>query len=265
MITPFKNDKVDYKALGNIIEIQIMNGINALLLIGTTGESPTITESERREITTYAKRIINGRVPLVIGIGGNNPKKIIEYGTWAKQDGADVVMVTAPYYNRTTQDGVVAYFNEIANNIKMPILAYNVPARTGMNIESATFAKIAKNKWIQGIKESSGNIEQIAHTICQCPNVAVYCGDDALSLPSYVVGAQGVVSVASNLEPKLVCGIYDQFKIKKIKSSRKVYQDLLPLFKKLFLQTNPIPVKYFMSKQGLCKNELRLPLVKMKD
>ena len=261
LVTPFKKDKIDWKAFGRLIEFQIANGVDALLVLGTTGESPTISDEERKALVTFAMDVVAKRVPVIVGIGGNNPTTIIKYGTWAKEAGADMVMVTAPYYNKTTQEGAVKFFDTIAKNLRMPIMVYNIPGRVGMNMQPETLARIAKNKYIQAIKESSGNIEQIQAVVRLCPKTAVYTGDDTISLPCYAVGCIGIVSVASNSKPKEVGEIFSLFARNKIKKARDQYFLHLPFFTSLFTSVNPIPIKQELSRMGLCCNELRLPLV----
>lgn len=258
LVTPMRKGQIDFRAMGRLIERQIEAGVGSILLLGTTGESATVSEQERSVIVSFAVDVIAGRVPLIIGIGGNNLDTIIRYGQSAKRGGADAVLVTAPYYNKTTQDGLVKYFEAIARALKMPIIAYNVPGRVGMNIEPETVARIAQIKWIHGIKESSGNITQIQEVIRRCPRFPVYCGDDALALASYTMGAMGVVSVASNTHPTDVVEIWR-------KKKRDKFLQMLPLFDVLFCTVNPIPIKYLLWKKGLIANELRLPLVPLPE
>jgi len=265
LVTPFKDNgkNIDWKSFGRLINFQIENGVNALLVLGTTGESCTISDAERAAIVTFAVSVIDKRVPLIIGVGGNDPKKVIENTLFAKDSGVDAVLVSAPYYNKTTQDGLVKYFDTIARATKFPIIAYNVPGRVGMNIEPQTFARICRNKHIVGIKESSGNLEQIQRVVQLCSNVAVYCGDDSMSLGSYAVGTVGVVSVASNIMPLEVGDIYKLYRAGKMWRARRLFFSQLDFYKDLFVQVNPIPVKYYLSEKGLCRNEVRLPLLAM--
>lgn len=265
IVTPFKNDEVDFVSFGRLIIAQIEAGVSAIIVLGTTGEAATINDAEREAIVDFAVEVVAGRAKVIVGIGGNDPAKIIKYGKEAKAAGADAVMVTAPYYNKATQGGVIKYFEVIAREIKHPIIAYNVPGRTGMNIEAETMQKISGIKYIHGIKESSGNIEQIGNVIRLCPDVAVYCGDDALALPCYALGAKGVISVASNAYPAEVMRVYTLFKARRNRAAKKLFLSQLPLYKNLFIEVNPIPVKYLLNKQGLIANELRLPLTPLSD
>jgi len=246
LVTPFNKDlSIDFNSFAKLIEYQIESKVGALLFMGTTGEASTLTITEKKQIAEFAIKIVNKRVPIIIGVGGNNPAGIIEFGKWLPRC-IDGVLLSNPYYNKTTDAGLVKFFHDIANEIKLPVIAYNVPGRTGQNITPAVFAKTCENPWIVGIKEASGNMTQIMETMRQCPNVAVYSGDDALTLPTMAVGGAGVISVAGNIKP-------DYLKYNSL--------ELLPLFNSLFCEVNPIPVKYALSKMGLIKNYLRPPLL----
>jgi len=264
LITPFKKDEIDYKSMGKLIESQIDAGISALVILGTTGEAPTISDEERGEVIAFVVKKVAGRIPVIVGVGGNSPKKIIEYGTQAKRLGADAVMISAPYYNKCTQEGGYKFFADITKCIQMPTIVYNVPGRTGINLEAETLARISRLKYVVGIKEASGNIAQIADVI-RLSKVPVYCGDDSLSFLCYVLGAKGTISVASHLAPKECIEIFDLVNANKIRSARKLFFEQLPLYYSLFVKPNPIPVKYYLAKNGLCRNEVRLPLTAMID
>ena len=267
LVTPFRWGEIDWRAFGRLIENQIKAGVGALLVLGTTGEGSTISESEREAIVKFAVEMVSGRVPLIVGIGGNNPATIVRYGYSAKIAGADAVMITSPYYNKATQDGMVRHFTEIAKTLRMPIVVYNIPGRAGINIEPATLGRIAQIRWVVGIKESCGSIAQIQEVIRQIADtkVPVYCGDDTLALPCYSVGCAGVVSVAANAKPREVIHIWRLFKQRKIKSARDAYLKNLPFFNALFCEVNPIPIKWLLSKQGVCTAEVRLPLTELSD
>jgi len=262
LITPFKNGNIDYKSLDKLIKTQIEAGISALVILGTTSEAPTISDTERLEIIKFVVERVMGQIPVIVGIGGNYPKKIVEYGLQAKKLGADGVMISAPYYNKCTQDGAVKFFTEVTKCIQMPTIIYNVPGRTGVNLTAETQAKISRLKYVVGIKEASGDIAQIGDVI-RYSKVPVYCGDDSLSFLSYILGAKGTISVASHLVPKECIEIFNLVSSNKIRSARKLFFENLYLFNSLFVQVNPIPVKYYLSKKGVCRNELRLPLTPM--
>ena len=313
LVTPFnRNGSVDYISFKKLIEHQIAGGVRALLFLGTTGEAPTLSLDERKQIVGFAVKAVQGRVPIVVGIGGNNPASIIEFGKFlqtchcersaaiqSKYKQAAIkknflptqsldcfpsvamtnttlckdktrcaiaaVLLSSPYYNKATRDGLVTFFHTIANAVRLPLIAYNVPSRTGQNIDPETFALICKNRYIAGIKEASGNITNLAHTVRLCPRTAVYSGDDATALPAYAIGARGVISVASNIAPRETQQIFDLFSARKLKPARVLYTAQLPLYRDLFTTVNPIPVKYMLSQTGLIKNHLRLPLTPMKE
>jgi 4-hydroxy-tetrahydrodipicolinate synthase len=262
LVTPFNEDgSVDYISFGRLVEFQISGGIGALLFLGTTGESCTLTRTEKREIVDFALSTVAGRVPVIIGIGGNDPAAIIEFGKECASrphPRPEAVLVSSPYYNKATQPGLVKYFHTIADAVKLPVIVYNVPARTGINIEPETMREISAHKNIAGIKESAGNIAQLAEIIRLCPDTAVYAGDDALALPAYALGAKGVISVASNAAPTETQKIYGLYTSGS--EARTLFLNQLPLYKALFAEVNPIPVKYMLSKMGLIENNLRLPL-----
>ena len=262
LVTPFKNKEVDFKAFGNLIQRQLGADTDALCILGTTGEASTLTTEEKHAIIKFSLETVAGKVPIVFGIGGNNPKDIIELGKFIAKTpaipltkGGIGVMVTAPYYNKCTQDGAVEFFNTVANAIKLPMIVYNVPGRTGVNLEPETIARICINRYICGVKEASGNIEQIANVVRLCKK-PVYSGDDTIALPCYAVGCRGIISVASNVRPKEVREIW-------LKRSKRLFLCELPFYRSLFVQVNPIPVKRVLAGMGLINNELRLPLTAM--
>jgi 4-hydroxy-tetrahydrodipicolinate synthase len=266
LVTPFKGGEVDYAAFRRLIERQIEMRADALVILGTTGEICTLSGKERRKVIKFALEVIADRVPAVFGIGGNDPTTIIALGRFVadsaagRAEGNVGVMVTGPYYNKATQDGLYEFFRFISNEIRLPAIVYNIPGRTGINIEPATMAKIAALPFIAGIKEASGNVAQIADVVKACPGTAVYCGDDTLALPAYAVGCRGIVSVAGNIDVAPVKDIYTLYAAGKVKQALSLYQEQVPFYKSLFRAVNPIPIKYELAKMGLIKNELRLPL-----
>ena len=272
MITPFKNGEIDFPALGKIIEFQIQNNIDALLFLGTTGEASTLTFEEKIDIIKFAVKIADGRIPLVFGIGGNNPAERLRLGNAVREHAPKcAVMMTAPYYNKCTQDAAIKHFNAMANAIKLPMFIYNIPGRAGMNLTPATIAKICKNKYIAGIKESSGNMAQIIEVVRLCSK-PVYCGDDALSLPCYAIGCMGTISVASNVRPRETRAIwkgegvfYELGKIEDLTMFQKsgfsrLFYSQLPFYDALFCEVNPGPIKYAMHLAGFCEPDVRPPL-----
>jgi 4-hydroxy-tetrahydrodipicolinate synthase len=261
LVTPFNKNKPDYPSLTNLINRQIEMGVSALVILGTTGEISTLSARERRDIISFAIKTVANRVPLIFGIGGNDPKNIIALGNYVKKTYKNYnglssygVMITTPYYNKATQDGIYEYFRYITDKLRLPTIVYNIPSRTGINAEPETLTRIAKLPYIAGIKEAGGNIAQIQDVVRLCPDTSVYCGDDTLSLPSYAVGCAGIISVAANVAVAPVAEIFAA-------RSLPLYQSQLPFYKSLFRAVNPIPIKYELFKMGLIKNELRLPLL----
>ena len=261
LVTPFMNGEVDFQSLGRLIERQIEGGVCALLILGTTGEAASLTESEREAVIRFTLEIVAGRLPVIVGVSGNNLDKVLGMVREAKRLGADAVLVTAPYYIRGTQDGIIQWFSQIGR-IGVPIIVYNIPGRTGVNIEPSTLATICKVKSIIGIKESSGNLEQIAQVLKRV-RIPVYAGDDALSLPSYALGALGVVSVASNARPSEVSSLWNAHKAGSSKRAAKLYLEQLDFYNSLFTTVNPVPIKKVLSDLGHCQNEVRLPLTSL--
>ncbi|MCL2621691.1 MAG: 4-hydroxy-tetrahydrodipicolinate synthase [Firmicutes bacterium] len=265
LITPFKNGKVDYISFKNIIEHNIDGGVDALLFLGTTGEPSTLTKSEKQKVIKFALDSVANRVPVIIGVGGNNPMEIIALSLYAKKQLASAVLISSPYYNKATQNGIVQFYEHIANRITIPIIAYNVPTRTGVNIEPNTIEKLCNNQYIVGVKEASGNMSQICEVavICDKSGVALYSGDDALTLSILAVGGSGVIGVASNVIPWLVKMKYSYFMNGKIRQAQVLQNKLLPFYKQLFCEVNPIPIKHILSFAKLCDEDLRLPLTKL--
>lgn len=261
LVTPFdKKGNIDFKSFENLIEYQIKGGVSALLFLGTTGEACTLTEDEKKQITSFAIKKVNKRLPIIIGIGGNDPSSIISFAKTLPPHNIDGVLLSSPYYNKATKNGLVTFFNTIANSIRLPVIVYNVPSRTGQNIEPETLAQICKNRYIAGIKEASGNIAQVAETIRLCSKVPVYSGDDAIALPTYALGAKGVISVVSNAIPAQSQQVFILHSKQKTKKAKDLFFTQLPLCRALFCEVNPIPIKYLMYTLGIIKNHLRLPL-----
>ncbi len=263
-ITPFTEDGIDFDALGRQIEYQISNGIDALTILGTTGETPTITDSEYEAIAKYSYEKIAGRVKFILGSGSNCTKKAIEKSQLAQKIGADGLLVVTPYYNKCTQKGLVKYYNDIADNIDIPILCYNVPARTGVNILPTTMLEIAQHKNIGGIKEACGNMEQICETARLIRGkCALYSGDDNLNLAMLSIGSRGLISVASNVAPKEVGDVARLYFAGRNEEATTLQERLLPLIDAMFVEVNPIPVKKAMQLIGLGNGIVRAPLTEL--
>ncbi len=264
MITPFTNDGIDYDALARQIDFQIDNGIEALCVLGTTGEAPTITDTEYETIAKFAYDKIAGRVKYILGTGSNCTKKAIEKSQLAQKIGADGLLVVTPYYNKCTQKGLVKYYNDVCDNIDIPVLCYNVPARTGVNILPQTMAEIAEHKNIGGIKEACGNMEQICETARLIRNkTALYSGDDNLNLAMLSIGSMGLISVASNVVPKEVGDVAKLYFAGKNQEAIALQESLLSLIDIMFCEVNPIPVKKAIELLGLGNGIVRAPLTEL--
>lgn len=260
LITPFtEDDKVDVKALCEIVERQIASGVDALVALGTTGEPATLTEEEKKQVVEVCIKQTRGRVPVIVGAGSNSTRHAIETCRMAQDLGADGLLVVTPYYNKCTQEGLVEHYGAIADSTSLPIICYNVSSRTGVNMLPETFARIAKRKNVVGIKEASGNMEQIEKCLALCPD-KVISGDDALTLPIMAMGGLGVISVASNVCPKYVADMTHYALDGEWEKARKMQLALLPLISALFCEVNPIPIKKAMAIKGYCTSKLRLPL-----
>lgn len=262
LVTPFdKNGKVNFFALKHLIDYQIANGTKALVVLGTTGEASTISKSEREKIIKFSVCQAGGQIPVIVGTGSNSTEKAIEQTKQAETLGADGVLVVTPYYNKCNQEGLFLHFKQIAKSTKLPIILYNVPSRTGVNILPSTLLNLAKIKNIVGIKEASGNMSQIAE-IChkKPPNFAVYSGDDLLTIPIMSLGSDGVISVTANAEPEKVSLMCDFMLKQDISNALRLHNQLFNLNKALFLDVNPICIKHYLNLLGFNVGKPRLPL-----
>ena len=266
IITPFKDNKVDFEAFEKLIEWQIAEGIDAIVAVGTTGEGPTLTDAEHKEVIRFCVEKVAGRVPVIAGTGSNDAAYAIELTKYACEVGADAVLLVTPYYNKTTQQGMIAFFTAIADASTKPCILYNVPGRTGCNIAPETYAVLAEHPNIVAVKEAGGNISQVAKTAQLCGDkLDIYSGNDDQIIPIMSLGGKGVISVLSNLLPKetsQMCHLYEEGKVQEALQMQLKY---LSLVDALFCEVNPIPVKAAMAAMGYCENELRLPLVPMSD
>lgn len=264
IITPFKNGQVDYDALKNMIEWQIAQGIDGIVAVGTTGEGPTLSDAEHKEVIRFSVEQVAGRVPVIAGAGSNDTAYAIELTKYSCQVGADAVLLVTPYYNKSTQNGLIASFTAIADASTRPCILYNVPSRTGCNIAPETCAVLAEHENIAAVKEASGNISQIAKIAQLCGDkLDIYSGNDDQIVPVLSLGGKGVISVLSNLVPKATADICRLYREGKLQEARKLQLDYLPLVDALFCEVNPIPVKAAMAAMGFCENSLRLPLTVM--
>ena len=266
IITPFTEDGVNFEEFKKMIEFQIANNADAIIVCGTTGESSTMTLDEKKETIKFAIDVANKRIPIIAGTGSNCTKSAIEMSKYAESVGADAVLLVTPYYNKTTQTGLVAHYKAIAESINIPIVLYNVPSRTGLNINPSTCFELSKIPNIVAIKEASGNLSQIAEIAQLCKdNLTIYSGNDDQILPILSLGGLGVISVLSNVAPKDVHDMVYNFFDGKIKEATKLQLDSLNLTKALFSEVNPIPVKAAVNMIGFNAGIPRLPLIEMSN
>jgi 4-hydroxy-tetrahydrodipicolinate synthase len=266
LITPFKEGEVDYQALENLIEFHINNHTDAILVCGTTGESPTLTFEEHEKVIEEAVRIARGRIKIIAGTGANATHEAIELSTHAQRVGADACLLVAPYYNKPTQEGLYRHFKAIAEEVSIPIILYNIPSRTGVEIAPETIYRLAKeHENIIGSKESTPNMDRISELKRLLgDNFTILSGDDSLTLPMMALGAKGVISVANNIMPREVKQMVDYALKGDFSKAREMHYYLYELFKVLFTETNPIPVKTACWALGMCEKEFRLPMCEMK-
>lgn len=261
IVTPFRDGGVDYEAFGSLIDFQIENKTDALVVLGTTGESATVSESERYEIIAFAKRRIDKRVPLIVGSGTNNTQVSIRYSKSAQSQGADGLLIVTPYYNKTTERGLIEHYSMIAKSVDVPIILYNVPSRTGVNIPISVYKALSTIENIVGIKEASGNISYTAEILQACHDrYDIYSGCDDLVLPILSLGGKGVISVVSNIIPEIMHTLCHEFLNGSIKKATEIQLHIMMLIKEMFQEVNPIPIKTALALMGKCQNELRLPL-----
>lgn len=266
IITPFKNGAIDYDSYGKILEFQITNGINGIVVCGTTGEAATLTDVEHREVIEYTVKKVAHRVPVIAGTGSNDTAYAIELSKHACEAGADALLQVTPYYNKTSQKGLIKHFTAIADATDKPNILYNVPSRTGLNISIDAYKELSKHPNIVGTKEASGNIAFISDLLEACgDDLDVYSGNDDHVVPMMSIGAIGVISVLSNIMPRETSLMTSLYLEGKVKESAALQLKLLKLINALFMTVNPIPVKTAMAKMGLCDIEMRLPLCEMEE
>ena len=266
MVTPMTATGVDYDALARFIDFQLEEGINALVAVGTTGESATLTPQERKEVIRFTVERAAGRVPVIAGTGTNNTQHVLEFTKSACDDGADAVLVVTPYYNKATQAGLIAHFTAVADASAKPVILYNVPSRTGCNLLPDTVAVLAKHPNIAAIKEASGNMGQVVELAAKCgSDIAIYSGEDGITLPILSMGGQGCISVASNVVPKTMVSLADTFFRGDVAEAARMQRELWPLIHLLFCEVNPIPAKAAVSAMGYGEEHIRLPLTPMED
>lgn len=266
MVTPFNKDGVNLDELGKMIEFQIDGGTDALVILGTTGEPATMTESEKEQVIKYSVKKAAGRVKIIVGAGSNDTAKAVAAAKKAESLGADGVLVVTPYYNKCTQKGLYAYYETICSSIKIPVIAYNVPSRTAVNILPETAEKLASIPNMAGIKEASGNMAQVCETMRRIRGkMDLFSGEDFLNLPMLAVGGAGLISVTSNIAPALVKKMYNLVKQNRLDEANAVQDFLLPLEDACFLEVNPIPVKAAYNMIGFNAGVPRSPLTELEE
>lgn len=263
LVTPFKNSReIDYPALERLINYQIAGGSAGFVPCGTTGESATLTEEERKKVIEKTIEFTNKRALVIAGTGTNSTSTTIKLTKMAKDAGADGVLIVCPYYNKPTQEGIYQHFKEVALAVDIPILIYNIPGRSGVNISPETVKRLSEIKNIVGIKEASGSLQQACEIIAKCSDsFSVLSGEDMLTLPMISVGGKGAISATSNVVPGEMAGMITHALNGEFAKAREIHYRLLSLFKALFVETNPIPVKAALKLMGLCDGSVRLPLV----
>ncbi len=259
LVTPFANGEVAWDTLGSLAEKQIAGGVAGLVPVGTTGESPTLTVDEHKKVIEQVIEVANGRCPVIAGTGANSTAEALELTRHAKAAGADATLQVTPYYNKPTQEGLYRHFATVADEAGLPVVLYNVPGRTGVPIGVETIARLAKNSNIAAVKEAGGSVDRVSQILNLC-EITVLSGDDPLTLPMMAVGGKGVISVASNLIPAEVSKLTRLALEGQWDAAREQHYRLYDLFKKIFIETNPIPIKAAMAMTGMINEEYRLPL-----
>jgi 4-hydroxy-tetrahydrodipicolinate synthase len=261
IVTPFRKGHVDEQALGDLIEFQIANGTHGIVPCGTTGESATLSHKEHERVVAFTVETVRRRVPVIAGAGSNCTEEAIALARHAKAAGADGALLITPYYNKPTQEGLFRHYKAVAESVDLPIVLYNIPSRTSVNMLPPTVARLAMIRNIVAIKEGSGSVQQASEIISACGDqITVLSGDDPLTLPMMAIGAKGVITVTANIAPKEMAGMVNAFAAGKVEEARRLHHKLSPLFQALFYETNPIPVKEALAMMGKMDGELRLPL-----
>jgi 4-hydroxy-tetrahydrodipicolinate synthase len=264
IVTPFRQGKIDERALGELIEWQIAKGTNGIVPCGTTGESATLSHDEHNRVIELTVEVVHRRVPVIAGTGSNSTEEAIALTRHAKQAGVDGALLITPYYNKPTQEGLYRHYKAVAEAVDLPLVLYNIPGRTGVNMLPATIARLSAIQTIIGVKEGSGSVQQASDIVQMCGNrLTVLAGDDSLTLPMMAVGGKGVITVTANIMPAEMASLVKAFGEGKIEEARRLHFKLSPLFAALFYETNPIPVKEALGLMGKIDPELRLPLCSM--
>lgn len=266
IITPFRDNKIDEKAFGDLIEFHIEKGTDGIVPCGTTGESATLSHEEHNRVVRLAVEVANGRVPVIAGTGSNSTEEAVYLTKYAKECGADGALLITPYYNKPTQEGLYLHFKTISEEVDIPLVLYNVPGRTGVNLLPSTIARLAGIENIVAIKEASGSMAQICEIYRLCgEKIKILCGEDAINFPVLAAGGVGMISVTANIVPERMGEMWDAFNSGDIQKARDIHYELLELHQVMFIETNPIPVKIALAMMGKCTEEMRLPLCGMSE
>ena len=260
LITPFKDGEIDYEALSGLIEFQIAGGIDALVIGGTTAEAATLSDEERYRLYTFAKGVINGRTKLILGTGTNDTRVALAHSKYAEKIGCDGLLLVTPYYNKGTEEGIERHYLQLAESVDLPIILYNVPSRTGVNLGFNLLKRLSRHPNIVGLKEASDSVDRLVYLAEFGDEFYLYSGNDSQIYPTLALGGKGVISVMSNLIPKATVRLCKDYFDGNYGEALKLQFKLLPLIKSLFLETNPSPIKYAMAQRGFCTPEVRLPL-----
>ena len=266
LITPFTGDGIDYPALHRLIDAQIAAGVQGVVPCGSTGESATLSHEEHERVIAATVERVAGRIKVIAGTGSNSTRESLRLTRWAKEHGADGALLIAPYYNKPTQDGLRAHYEAVAAGVDLPLIVYNIPGRSAVNIAPETMAKLSEIPHIVGVKEASGSLDQASRTVQLCGSkLTVLSGDDSLTLPIMSVGGRGVIAVVSNLVPDRLLELVNAALAGDYETARKQHYALLPLMQAMGVETNPIPVKTALGLLGRCSSELRLPLTPLRE
>lgn len=262
LVTPFAKGKVDFTRFKANIEAQVAAGVTGIVPVGTTGESPTLSHDEHCKVIEVAVKAAKGRVQVIAGTGSNCTAEAVDYTRQAKKAGANAALMVNPYYNKPTQEGLYRHFMTVADAVDLPIVLYNIPGRTNITMTPATVARLFKHPNIVAIKEATGSLDMASEIAAAC-DIPILSGDDSLTLPLISIGAKGVISVASNIVPERIVALVSNALMGDFETARELHKRLFPLMKNLFIETNPVPVKFAMKQMGLDTGEVRLPLCEM--